>query len=136
MLILDLHRYMLFHWPLLSAVIGTTLNMCLLSFIALLSWYQIYYSQSNGNSNSLELPETKTKNKTAMEERRRNIREMLAKERKGIYTPRKRSLGGYIGFTLFVCTPSVDMILSKHVRRNGWMDFSENFIFSETLFFL
>nr|XP_022334537.1 seipin-like isoform X1 [Crassostrea virginica] len=75
-------RYMLFHWPLLSAVIGTTLNMCLLSFIALLSWYQIYYSQSNGNSNSLELPETKTKNKTAMEERRRNIREMLAKERK------------------------------------------------------
>ena len=112
MLILDIHRYMLFHWPLLSAVIGTTLNMCLLSFIALLSWYQIYYSQSNGNSTSLELPETKTKNKTAMEERRRNIREMLAKERKGIYTPRKRSLGGKwfhperLSVRLPVCPPS------------------------------
>lgn len=76
-------RYMLFHWPLLSAAIGTTLNMCLLSFIALLSWYQIYYSRGNGNSNSVEYePETKSKDKSAMEERRKNIREMLARERK------------------------------------------------------
>ena len=33
---------------------------------------------------------------------------------------------GYIGFTLFVCSPSVDMILSTHVLRNGCMDFSQN----------
>lgn len=59
--------------------------MCLLSFIALLSWYQIYYSRGNGNSNSVEYePETKSKDKSAMEERRKNIREMLARERKGM----------------------------------------------------
>ncbi|XP_048736463.1 seipin-like isoform X1 [Ostrea edulis] len=74
-------RYMLFHWPLLSAAIGTTLNMCLLSFMALLSWYQIYYSRGNGNSFEYE-PDRKPKDRSEMEERRKNIREMLAKERK------------------------------------------------------
>ena len=35
--------------------------------------------------------------------------------------------GGYIGFCLSVClSPSVDMILSSHVLRNGCTDFSEN----------
>lgn len=79
------NRYMLFHWPLLSAAIGTTLNMCLLSFMALLSWYQIYYSRGNGNSFEYE-PDRKPKDRSEMEERRKNIREMLAKERKGKYS--------------------------------------------------
>ncbi|XP_062574407.1 seipin-like [Saccostrea cucullata] len=75
-------RYMLFYWPILSAAIGTSLNMCLLSFITLLSWYQLYYGGGNGNSNSIEYePEIRRKDKTAMEERRKNIREMLARER-------------------------------------------------------
>ena len=51
---------------------------------------------------------------------------------KTYYTPRKRSLGDYIDFTLSVrlslsvCLTSVDMILSTHVVRNGCIDFSEN----------
>ena len=48
------------------------------------------------------------------------------------YTHRKRSWGGDVVFTLFVCLSvyllSLNMILSMHVLKNGCMGFSDFFL--------
>ena len=43
-----------------------------------------------------------------------------------LHPPQTKFRGENIGFTLSVCPPSVDMILSTDVLRNGCTDFSEN----------
>lgn len=34
-------RYLMFHWPILSAVVGVAANLFLILFILLLSWYHL-----------------------------------------------------------------------------------------------
>ncbi|XP_044727667.1 seipin [Chrysoperla carnea] len=38
-------RYMMFHWPILSASIGITSNLFFIAFISILSWYQLINSE-------------------------------------------------------------------------------------------
>ncbi len=42
---LNLSRYLMFQYPLTSAVFGSSLNMILLSVLVLLSWYRFFFNQ-------------------------------------------------------------------------------------------
>ncbi|XP_045174791.2 seipin-like isoform X2 [Mercenaria mercenaria] len=43
-------RYFLYYWPVTSAIIGISWNFSVLSFIALLSWYQFWLPQKQVNT--------------------------------------------------------------------------------------
>ena len=42
-------RYFMFHWPLISAVIGISLNLFFTTIISLISWYQLIHSDEYNN---------------------------------------------------------------------------------------
>ena len=43
--LIGLFRYMMFHYPLTSAVVGSSLNMILLSVLFILSWYRFFINK-------------------------------------------------------------------------------------------
>ncbi|KAG8257278.1 Berardinelli-Seip congenital lipodystrophy 2 (seipin) [Homalodisca vitripennis] len=47
-------RYLMFHWPLLSAILGVSSNLFILAFIFSLSWYHLYMQNENGGGMFLD----------------------------------------------------------------------------------
>lgn len=35
-------RYLMFHWPAISAALGVSFNLAVIAFIVILSWWQLY----------------------------------------------------------------------------------------------
>ncbi|KAJ8308537.1 hypothetical protein KUTeg_013411 [Tegillarca granosa] len=70
-------RYFMFHWPLLSSIVGITMNMAFLSFVALLSWYHCIGSNQKDNTD----PSWSDRGTSNLAERRQNVRQMLERER-------------------------------------------------------
>lgn len=67
----------MFHWPLLSSIVGIGMNMAFLSFIALLSWYQCIGTNKKDDTE----PSWSDRGSPNLEERRQNVRQMLERER-------------------------------------------------------
>ncbi|KAK6623378.1 hypothetical protein RUM43_009230 [Polyplax serrata] len=42
-------RYLMFHWPVLSAILGVGTNLFLILFVLLLSWYHLFNNESRTN---------------------------------------------------------------------------------------
>lgn len=41
-------RYLMFNWPLLSAILGVSSNLFVIAFISSLSWYHLYVQNEHG----------------------------------------------------------------------------------------
>lgn len=72
-------RYIMFHWPLISAVVGVGTNLFFLSVIALLSWYR--YTVSSEKTQLVVRVGFEENNAKRIEERRRQVKEFLLRER-------------------------------------------------------
>lgn len=40
-------RYLMFHWPVLSAIVGIGTNLLMIIFVLLMSWYHLFYSEGS-----------------------------------------------------------------------------------------
>ncbi|KAL5007916.1 hypothetical protein ScPMuIL_013497 [Solemya velum] len=71
-------RYVLFYWPMLSAMLGVSLNVLFLSFLGLLSWYHFFLDRKTA---APEVFQVDFQPKLPLEQRRRNIRNLLEREK-------------------------------------------------------
>lgn len=72
-------RYLMFHWPVLSAVIGIGTNLFFLSIVALLSWYRYLVShESHEVVVRVGFDDSRTK---SIEQRRSQVKDFLLREK-------------------------------------------------------
>lgn len=80
-------RYVLYHWPVFSAIFGISTNLVMLLFIALLSWYQCLskktVSQDYDTYGDFE----------TLEERRNRIRSMIDQEKEDTRATIRQRMG-------------------------------------------
>lgn len=73
----------MFHWPVLSAIIGIGTNLFFLSILALLSWYRYLVShESDPVVVRVGFDENRMK---SIEERRSQVKDFLLREKQSTY---------------------------------------------------
>ena len=87
-------RYLMFHWPILSAVVGIGFNLLLIIFVLLVSWYHLFYSEGSAYQYT------------------KNIRERFATMTEMEKDLKKQNEGKYNLITLFI-NDLVNMCLTK-----------------------
>ncbi|GAB6031507.1 hypothetical protein CHUAL_009279 [Chamberlinius hualienensis] len=72
-------RYMMFHWPVVSAIIGIGTNLFFLSIVAALSWYRYFVThESHEVVVRVDFDDNRIK---SIEERRNQVRDFLLREK-------------------------------------------------------
>ncbi|KAL0273430.1 UNVERIFIED_CONTAM: hypothetical protein PYX00_006092 [Menopon gallinae] len=88
-------RYLMFHWPVLSAVVGTVLNLMILVFVLLLSWYHLFYTSAGTYArniiNRASLEDNTDDNKVDKNKENRDLdySKKICQKTEGSVTPRR-----------------------------------------------